>query len=92
MFTMFNGCHGIDSWLWIFQNKIHFSFHKAGAVCSLIKLKFSMKLYARVNYELLTMRIYFIYFMKEILKIHHLINVGEVYLKFMKQTMFHFLL
>lgn len=26
--------------------------------------------------------------MKEILKIHHLINVGEVYLKFMKQTMF----
>lgn len=78
----------------ISKNKIHFSFHIPGAVCislvfrSLIKLKISMKLYARVNYELLTMRIYFIYFMKEILKIHHLINVGEVYLKFMKQTMF----
>lgn len=49
------------------KNKIHFSFNIPGAVCfslvfrSLIKLKISMKLYARVNYELLTMRIYFIY-------------------------------
>lgn len=70
----------------------HFIYQELYVFRSLIKLKFSMELYARVNYELLTMRIYFIYFMKEILKIHHLINVGEVYLKFMKQTMFHFLL